>query len=55
MELMSTKEVCDYLNINFNHLHQLQYRKKLNWIERKGRNVYYDKQAVEAFGASRKK
>jgi len=52
---MSTKEVCDYLNINFNHLHQLQYRKKLNWIERKGRNVYYDKQAVETFGASRKK
>ena len=51
---MSTKEVCEYLKINHNYLHQLQYRKKLNWSERRGRNVYYDRLVVESFGASRK-
>jgi hypothetical protein len=52
---MSTQEVCEYLNINYNHLHQLQYRKKIVWVERKGRNVYYDRKAIEAFGAIRNK
>ena len=55
MELMTTKEVCEYLNINLNHLHQLQFRKKLNWSEKKGRQVYYSREVVESFGASRNK
>jgi len=52
---MDTKEVCDYLGINLNHLNQLQYRKKLQWVEKKGKKIYYTREAVEAFGASRKK
>ena len=52
MELMSSKEVCEYLNIKPNYLHQLQHRKKLNWSEKKGRNVYYLREVVESLGAS---
>jgi hypothetical protein len=52
---MSAEEVCEHLHINFNHLYQLQYRKQLQWVEKRGKKVYYLRSAVEEFGNARKK
>ena len=52
---MSTIEVCEYLRITSNHLYQLQYRKQLNWVEKRGKQIFYLRQSVEEYGNSRKK
>ena len=53
MELMTSREVCEYLGIKHNHLHQLQHRKQLVWVEKKGRNVFYNRAEVEALKVKR--
>lgn len=55
MELMTSDEVCAYLGINHNHLHQLQHRKKIVWTEKKGKHVFYAREAVEALKVARTK
>ena len=49
LELMDATEVCNYLQITHNHLHQLTFRKKLVWKEKRGKKIYFDRLAVEAY------
>jgi len=49
MELITSKEVCEELGIKANHLHQLQFRKKLCWAEKKGKIALYRVEDVKAY------
>ena len=49
MELLTSKEVCEELGIKPNHLHQLQFRKKLCWAEKKGKIALYRVEDVKAY------
>lgn len=51
--LMSSQEVCDYLGINANNLYQLRYRGKLQWVEKKGKAVFFQRDQVEAYKIKR--
>ena len=53
--LISAQEVANDLGITMNNLRQMQYRKSLVWVKKTGRNVYYDKAAVEAYKERRTK
>jgi predicted site-specific integrase-resolvase len=53
VELISTNEVCELLNISKNNLHQIQYRGQIKWIEKRGKSVFYDREQVEAYKAKR--
>ncbi len=55
MEFITAKEACEYLGITPNNLHQIQYRKQLNWVEKKGKFVFYDFEQVKALKAKRQK
>lgn len=55
MELISAKDVIEYLNISYNNLHQIQFRGNLKWVTKEGRKVYYDKAEVEAYKEKRDK
>lgn len=53
--LMTTIEVCEFLGINKNNLNQIQYRKNITWVEKKGKFVFYDREQVEAYKVKRDK
>ena len=53
MELIDSKTVCEILEITKNNLHQLQHRKQLVWVEKKGKQVYYNPADVDALKAKR--
>jgi len=53
MELISTDQVCQLLNISKNNLHQIQYRGQIKWVEKKGKSVFYNRADVEAFKTKR--
>jgi excisionase family DNA binding protein len=53
--LMSSQEVCEYLGIKLNNLYQLRSRGSLNWTEKKGKAVFFDREKVEAYKAKRDK
>ena len=55
MELMSAQEVIEFLNVNYNNLHQIQHRGNLKWVSKEGRKVYYNREDVEAYKARRDK
>jgi len=48
-ELWDTKTVTEYLQINLNNLRQLQYRKTIKWVEKKGKSVFYLADEVRAY------
>lgn len=52
---MTSVEVCDYLGIKHNHLHQLQHRKILVWARKEGKRVYYNRADVERVKVARTK
>ena len=52
---MTSKEVCELLTITHNNLHQIQNRKQLNWVEKKGKFVYYNADDVRAYAEKRAK
>jgi hypothetical protein len=52
---MTSGEVCEYLAITPNNLHQLRFRKQLVWVDKKGKCVYFNRTDVEALKAKRKK
>ena len=54
MELMDSVQVCELLQITPNNLHQIQFRKQLNWIKKEGKKVFYDRAEVEALKLKRK-
>ena len=49
MELMSAREVCEYLHINPNHLYQLVFREKLEVIRREKKRIFFRREDVEAY------
>ena len=52
-ELMSAPEVCERLSITINNLRQIQHRKTLVWVDKRGRNVFYKREDVEAYFSKR--
>jgi predicted site-specific integrase-resolvase len=50
---MSTAEVCELLGVKINNLNQIQFRGQIKWVEKKGKNVFYDREHVEAYKAKR--
>ena len=53
--LMSTAEVCEFLGVKINNLNQIQFRGHIKWVEKKGKQVFYDRDQVEAYKAKRDK
>lgn len=53
--LITSQEVCEILGIKPNNLYQMEHRKQLRWVEKKGKRVYYDFDDVEALKAKRTK
>ena len=51
--LMSSQEVCEFLNITRNNLYQIRSRGNLNWVEKKGKEMFFDREKVEAYKAKR--
>ena len=40
-------------NITINNLRQIQHRKTLTWVDKRGRNVFYKREDVEAYFSKR--
>jgi len=55
LELLTSKEVCKFLGITHNNLHQIQHRGLLRWVKKEGKIVFYSREQVEAFKAKRNK
>lgn len=51
--LISSEQVCEILGIKPNNLHQIAYRKQLQWVKKEGKRVYYNPEEVEAFRVKR--
>ena len=51
--LISAAETAELLGITMNNLRQIQHRKTIVWVEKLGRNVYYNREDVEAYKAKR--
>jgi predicted site-specific integrase-resolvase len=51
--LVSSEQVCEMLGITPNNLHQIAYRKQLQWVKKEGKRVYYSVEDVEALKAKR--
>ena len=52
-DLLTSDEVIEKLGITLNNLRQLQFRKQLSWVSKKGRSVYYRALDVETFRLKR--
>ena len=48
-----TAQVCEYLNIRMNNLHQIQFRGQIKWVAKDGKKVYYNREDVIAYKAKR--
>lgn len=55
MDLISSKQVCEYLGINYNNLYQIQYRGHIKWVKKEGKQAFYNRADVEAYKAKRDK
>ena len=53
LDLWDSNKVCEYLNIKANNLHQLNYRKQLNYVKKENKKGYYNPEDVVAFKAKR--
>jgi hypothetical protein len=52
-ELWTSQKVVEYLGITVNNLRQLQFRKSLTWVEKKGKSVFYRFEDVQAYKLKR--
>ena len=53
-KLISSKQVCEMLEITPNNLRQITWRgKKLKWVEKKGKEVFYSLSEVKHYGIMR--
>lgn len=55
MAVLTATEVCEILGITPNYLYQLQYRKQLQWIEKRGKAAFYNSEDVQAYKLKRVK
>ena len=51
--LMPSLEVAELLGITLNNLRQIQHRKQLTYVSKVGRKVYYRREDVARFQATR--
>jgi len=51
--LINSDDVCELLGIKPNNLHQIEHRKQLKWVEKKGKRVFYNRDEVVALKAKR--
>ena len=52
-ELWTSEQVIKHLEITMNNLRQLQFRKTIAWVERKGKTVFYRADDVKAYKEKR--
>ena len=52
-ELVTAAETAQILGVTMNNLRQIQHRQLLCWIQKSGRNVFYDRAEVLAYKAKR--
>lgn len=52
-ELWGCKQVIEFLGININNLRQLQFRKTIEWVDKKGKEVFYLADDVKAYKIKR--
>lgn len=52
-ELWTSEQVIEHLKITMNNLRQLQFRKTIAWVERKGKAVFYRADDVKAYKEKR--
>jgi len=52
-ELMTCKEVIEYLDIKINNLRQLQWRGTIKWKKKEGKSVYYLAEDIRSYKAVR--
>jgi predicted site-specific integrase-resolvase len=55
MDLMSSEQVCEYLEINYNNLYQIQYRGHIKWVKKESKKAFYNRADVEAYKTKRDK
>lgn len=53
--VISAAEAADILGVTLNNLRQLQNRKRIQWVKKSGRNVYYKLEDILAFRETRLK
>ena len=51
--LITTEEACKILDVKLNHLHQLQFRNQVKWVEKRGKKVFYDLEQIQALKEKR--
>ena len=51
--LISAPEAAQILGVSMNNLRQMQHRKRLCWVSKVGRKVYYRRDEVEALAQKR--
>lgn len=52
--VISSAEAADILGVTLNNLRQLQNRKRIAWVDKRGRNVYYKLSEILAYKETRK-
>jgi len=52
-KLWNCQQVADYLGITMNNLRQLQYRKTITWVRKKGTSVFYASDDIREYKIKR--
>ena len=53
--VISAAEAAAILGVTLNNLRQLQNRKRIQWVKKVGKNVYYSLADIQAFRETRGK
>lgn len=53
--VISAAEAAEILGVTLNNLRQLQNRKRVQWVKKSGKNVYYSLQDILAYKETRQK
>ena len=53
--VISATEAADMLGVTLNNLRQLQNRKRIQWVKKSGKNVYYNLADIQAYKETRAK
>jgi excisionase family DNA binding protein len=53
MALLTSQQVCEILGIKPNNLYQIIHRKQINFVEKRGKNVYFNSDDVDMLKAKR--
>lgn len=53
--VISAAEAAEILGVTLNNLRQLQNRKRVQWVKKSGKNVYYSLADILAYKETRQK